>query len=212
MAEGDASRLENSIHWWAFGLVTATGILMLGAALGLSIISDWTGIWIDFFLTVGATVLLGALGIVGSGVLVTTVQREVKEVQRGIDETEAETAALEERLESQAGRLSTLADEVYENRQDQHDAQDAALAAMASDLTYEAVTAPLRQADLRRAISDAFRVPAFRDLNGMHMGFKYLIRMDRMVGGTPLLSLARGSSIPAMCRVRDGSRAKTSPR
>jgi len=186
MADMPAPRLENAIHWRAFGIVAAIGLLMIGAALGFSIDCDWTGIWIDFFLTVGTAVLLGALGIVGSGVLVTTVEREVK---RGIEETETQTAALEKRIESQGRRIDTLADEVLRDRAGRHEAEDEALAAIANDMSYEAVSSALREADLRRAISDAFRVPASGDLNGMHMHLKNLVRMDRAVGGTPFLSL-----------------------
>jgi hypothetical protein len=72
--------MKHKIHWPIFSPVCISGLFLVGAALGMSIICDWAGIWIDFFLTFGATVLLGAVLYVIQGSFLSTVQEEADRV------------------------------------------------------------------------------------------------------------------------------------
>ncbi len=174
------------IRWSVFAPVCVLGLLLVGAALGLSIMCDWAGIWIDFFLTFGATILLGAVLYVVQGSFLTTVRQQADRV---IQNVETEATALEARIATQARRIDTLANEVTGDRAERRTAEDEALAAVTDDMSYEAVSSAIRELDDRHAISYAFRVPASRDLRQMHVYFKNTILMDQMSGGSPRVTL-----------------------
>ena len=127
---------------------------MVGAALGLGVICNWQGIWVEFLLGVGVAIVLGSLGIIGAGALVRTVQLEVNRV---IENAETQTAALEEKIESQARRIDTLADDVANGRTRRHAEEDAALAAITDAMSYGAVSSAIQGADHRGIISTALQ-------------------------------------------------------
>jgi hypothetical protein len=180
------SRVNERIYWPVFGPVSALGLLLVGAALGMSIIYDWSGIWIDFFLTFGATILLGAVLYVIQGSFLTTVQEQADRV---IENVATQAAALEERIQTQERRIETLSSEVAGDRREREEAADQALAAITDEMTYEAVSSALRKADRSTAISTAFRVPASRDLGAMHVYLNNTVLMDRIAGGSPRISI-----------------------
>lgn len=114
------------------------------------------------------------------------VRRETRVVVQNVG---ARADALEERLGEQAARIDTLAQEVENVRAARHADEDADLAAITDEMTYRAVSGPLRDAEGSGAISESFRVQASAELAGMRLYFKNLYLMDRAVGGTPFLSL-----------------------
>jgi hypothetical protein len=137
-------------------------------------------------LAVGVGAVLGALGIVGADTLVGTVQVEVN---RAIENTQVETAALEEKIESQGRRIDTLSGEVAQNRAARHADEDAGLAAIAEDASFEAISDAIRDAERRQAISSLFRVPATANTGGMHLRVQNGQLGDRAVGSTPVIFL-----------------------
>ena len=178
--------MKHRIHWPIFGPVCVGGLFLVGAALGMSIICDWAGIWVDFFLTFGATILLGAVLYVIQGSFLTTVQ---KQADRVIENVETQAAALDERIRTQERRIDTLAEEVDRNRAARHAEEDEGLAAITDEMTFEAIDNALRQAVRKRAISTAFQVPASPDLSQMHISMQPLFRAERGGGGDPIISL-----------------------
>jgi hypothetical protein len=178
--------MKHKIHWPIFGPVCISGLFLVGAALGMSIICDWAGIWIDFFLTFGATVLLGAVLYVIQGSFLSTVQEEADRV---IENVETQAAALDQRIQTQERRIDTLADEVDRNRAVRHAEEDEGLAAITDEMTHEAVYNALLQAVRKKAISTAFQVPASPDLSQLHISMQPLIRAERGGGGDPVISL-----------------------
>jgi hypothetical protein len=109
---------------------------------------------------------------------------------RIIENAETQTAALEEKIESQARRIDTLADDVANGRTSRHAEEDAALAAITDEMSYDAVSSAIRDADHRGIISTVLRVPASEGLDGMHMVIQNTVLMDRVVGDSPRLSLS----------------------
>jgi hypothetical protein len=185
----DDSRQQQTIHWPVFAPVCLLGTLLVAAALVLSIQYYWTGIWIEFFLGVGITILLGAVLYVIQGSFMTTVRRAADRV---IETVETKATALDERIEAQARRINTIGEEVVEARTRRHGRQAAAAAAIADLATYEAISSAIRDARDRAAISSGlFMVPASADITGMHVVITNQLRMNFADGrtGSPFLSL-----------------------
>ena len=179
----DDSPQQQTIHWPVFAPVCLLGIILVAAALVLSIQFYWSGIWIEFFLGAGITILLGAVLYVVQGSFMTTVRRAADRV---IETVETKASALDERIEAQVRRIDTIGEEVAQARTRRHDRQDADAAAIADLGTYKAISTAIRDARNRAAISTAlFMVPASADITGMHLD----IRNTRLLDGREFLTL-----------------------
>jgi hypothetical protein len=174
------------IRWWVFLPICLVGLALTGLSIFTSVAWNWQGIWPSVFLEFGATILLGALLYIGQRSFIQVVRRETRTV---VQKVGARADALEESLGEQAARINTLTQEVENARAARHAEEDADLAAITDDMTYEAVTGPLRDAERRGAISESFRVQASAELAGMRLYIRNLVVMDRTTGGTPFLSL-----------------------
>lgn len=174
------------IRWRVFLPVCFVGLALTALSIATSVAWDWKGIWPSVFLEFGATILLGALLYIGQRSFIQVVRRETRTVVQNVG---ARADALETRLGEQAARIDTLAQEVENARAARHAGEDAELAAITDEMTYGAVSSPLRDAERSGAISESFRVLASTELGGMRLYLKNLYSMDRAVGGTPFLSL-----------------------
>jgi hypothetical protein len=174
------------IRWRVFLPVCLVGLALTALAIATSVAWNWQGIWPSVFLEFGATILLGALLYIGQRSFIQVVRRETRAVVQNVG---ARADALEARLGEQAARIDTLAQEVQNARAARHAEEDADLAAITNEMTYAAVTGPLRAAERGGAISESFRVQTSPELPGMRLYFKNLYLMDRAAGGTPFLSL-----------------------
>lgn len=174
------------IRWRVFVPVCLLGLALTAVSIVTSVAWRWQGIWPSVFLEFGATILLGALLYIGQRSFVQVVRHEARTVVQNVG---ARADALEERLGEQAARIDTLAQEVENARSARHAGEDADLAAVTDEMTYEAVSGPLRDAERNGAISELFRVQASAELAGIRLRMRNLNRMDRAVGGTPFLSL-----------------------
>jgi hypothetical protein len=70
-----------------------------------------------------------------------------------------------------------------------HENEDAELAEITDQMTYGSVSRALRNAETSGVISRTFRVRASAELAGMRLVLKNLNLMDRVVDGTPFISL-----------------------
>jgi hypothetical protein len=174
------------IRWRVFLPVCLVGVALTALSIVTSVAWNWQGIWPSVFLEFGATILLGALLYIGQRSFIQIVRRETRAVLQNVG---ARADELEARLGEQAARIDTLAQEVQNARAARHADEDADLAAITDDMTYAAVSGPLRDAERSGAISESFRVRASGELTGMRLYFKNLYLMDRVAGGTPFLSL-----------------------
>jgi hypothetical protein len=174
------------IRWGVFLPVCLVGLALTALSIATSVAWNWQGIWPSVFLEFGATILLGALLYIGQRSFIQVIRQQTQAV---VQDVGARADALEERLGEQASRIDTLAQEVRNAQAARHTEEDADLAAITNEMTYGAVSAPLRDAERSRAISESFRVEASAELAGMRLYLKNLYMMDRVAGGTPFLSL-----------------------
>lgn len=176
-----------TIRWHVFLPVCLVGLALTVLSIATSVAWNWQGIWPAVFLTFGSTVLLGALLYIGQRSFLRVVSQEARVVIQNVD---ARAAALEQRVDEQAARIGTIAQEVETARAARHAEEDAYLAAVTDEMTYAAVSGPLRRAKQSRAISEYFRVQASAELTGMRLAFKTLVRLDQVHGPIRFLSLA----------------------
>jgi hypothetical protein len=151
-----------------------------------SVAWNWKDIWPSVFLQFGATILLGALLYVVQRSFIQIVRRETRTV---VEQVGARAATLEQQIGEQSARIETLADEVETARRTRHGEEDATLALITDEMTYEAVSEPLQDAERRHAISESFRVRTSTDLGGMRLYFKHLYTMERTGEARPSISL-----------------------
>ncbi len=187
MAQQSQDSAERAIvRWRVFLPVCLFGLALTGASVATSVVLSWQGIWPSVFLEFGATILLGSLLYVGQRSFVQVVRLEARTVVQSVSER---ADVLEQRLGEQTARIDTIAQDVENARAVRHADEDSALAAITNDMTYEAVSGALREAERSRAISQRFRVRASADLRGMRIYLKNLVLMDRVYGGSPVLAL-----------------------
>ena len=145
VTEPDQSPDERAvIRWRIFLPVCLVGLALTGLSIVTSVAWNWQGIWPSVFLEFGATILLGALLYIGQRSFIQVVRREARTVVQNVS---ARADALEERLGDQAARIDTLAQEVENARAARHEEEDSKLAAITDEMTYAAVSGPLRDAE-----------------------------------------------------------------
>lgn len=195
MADND-EKLKLLINWPVFGVVIFAGLTVTGYALYSSAVLHWGGIWPQFFLDSGVTVLLGAVLYSLQRFMIREVQRDTSDAVSGISEKTAKlgehveelVGEIEEKIEAQKTRLNSLSAELEQFNADRRSREEELLTTVETELSFGAVARALTTAEARNAIASTFRVRSSSDLMGMRVVLNVVTAIEKEGGGERMIT------------------------